>query len=414
MKKELVSGIMLTLLLFSMLTLAFNIQLIKSEPRTWTVDDDGSADFSSIQEAINAASSGETIFVHSGAYYENVVVNKTVSLIGEDRDITIIDGNLTKSVIEVTSGNVIISDFTMINSKGLGIYGSSGNTIKNNIIKWNRHGVLLNQSSNNLIKNNIISGNWGSGVYLYHSNNNIIMNNNISNNGVIFCIVWYSWDGIELYDSNNNTILHNNLVGNTVSNRGTNSVNTWDNGYPSGGNYWGDVDYFGSDLYGGPFQNVSGSDGIGDTPYFIDKDNQDNYPLMNPWASSPPIPPSPPKIARVDVNPDTLNLKSKGRWITAHIELPEGYNISNIDRSTILLNDTIPVDSFWLDKPFESVIGDYDNDGITDLMVKFDRQALIEYIRTKGIRDAEVTLAITGEANGKSFEVTDTIKVIGQ
>ena len=118
--------------------------------------------------------------------------------------------------------------------------------------------------------------------------------------------------------------------------------------------------------------------------------------------------------AKVCINPKSLNVRSQGKWITAHVELPEGYSVSDIDRATILLNDTIPVDSFWVDRPLESVIGDYDNDGITDLMVKFDRQTLIEYLETKGTTDAGVTIAITGETNGKSFEVTDTIKVIGQ
>jgi hypothetical protein len=61
------------------------------------------------------------------------------------------------------------------------------------------------------------------------------------------------------------------------------SVNRWDNSYPSGGNYWSD--YTGFDLYSGPYQNETGSDGIGDTPYVIDADNQDNYPLekLFPW-----------------------------------------------------------------------------------------------------------------------------------
>jgi hypothetical protein len=58
-------------------------------------------------------------------------------------------------------------------------------------------------------------------------------------------------------------------------------VNTWDDGYPSGGNYWSD--YAGVDLFSGPYQNQTGSDGIGDTPYFIRANNTDNYPLMNPY-----------------------------------------------------------------------------------------------------------------------------------
>jgi len=62
-------------------------------------------------------------------------------------------------------------------------------------------------------------------------------------------------------------------------------VNVWDNGYPSGGNYWSD--YNGTDMYGGSYQNETGSDGIGDTPYVINEKNRDNYPLMNPWPSGP-------------------------------------------------------------------------------------------------------------------------------
>jgi pectin methylesterase-like acyl-CoA thioesterase len=85
MRLKAVSGIVLTLLFVGMLTLASNTQPVKAEPRTWTVDDDGPADFSSIQEAINAASPGDTIFIKTGTYYEHVVVNKTVSLIGEER-----------------------------------------------------------------------------------------------------------------------------------------------------------------------------------------------------------------------------------------------------------------------------------------------------------------------------------------
>ena len=69
--------------------------------------------------------------------------------------------------------------------------------------------------------------------------------------------------------------------------------NSWDNGYPSGGNYW--EDYTGTDNYHGPNQNLSGSDGIGDTPYNIyGGSNQDLYPFMEPngWANEPPITPN--------------------------------------------------------------------------------------------------------------------------
>ncbi len=62
--------------------------------------------------------------------------------------------------------------------------------------------------------------------------------------------------------------------------------NIWDDGYPSGGNYWSD--YNGTDLFSGPHQNETGSDGIGDTPYLIRFDSQDNYPLMKNWDGTSP------------------------------------------------------------------------------------------------------------------------------
>ena len=73
MIRKTVSGIMFTLLLTSMLTLAFNIQPVKGEPTTIIVPDE----YSSIQEAINNANEEDTIFVRAGIYYEHVVVNKT-------------------------------------------------------------------------------------------------------------------------------------------------------------------------------------------------------------------------------------------------------------------------------------------------------------------------------------------------
>jgi parallel beta-helix repeat protein len=80
--------------------------------------------------------------------------------------------------------------------------------------------------------------------------------------------------GISLYESSNNSIIYNNFWNNTSQVDTYNSVNSWDDGYPSGGNYWSD--YTGEDANG---------DEIGDTPYTIDANNQDNYPLMGPWTN---------------------------------------------------------------------------------------------------------------------------------
>jgi parallel beta-helix repeat protein len=116
----------------------------------------------------------------------------------------------------------------------------------------------------------------------------------------------------------------------------------------------------------------------------------------------------------VDFDPDTLNLKSKGSVVTVYIELPEGYDVSQIDVSSIMLNGTVPA----LAKPTE--IGDSDGDGIPDLMVKFDRAEVISYILanvniTKLFEERymTITLTITGCLNdGTPFQGSTTIKII--
>ncbi len=115
-------------------------------------------------------------------------------------------------------------------------------------------------------------------------------------------------------------------------------------------------------------------------------------------------------LATVDVNPDTLNLKSKGRWITVYIELPEGYDVNDIDVSTILLNDTVKAESHPI------CVADHDGDGIPDLMVKFNRQEVIDLIKPTGNENSKfgtVTLTITGKLyNEIPFEGSDVIKVL--
>lgn len=101
--------------------------------------------------------------------------------------------------------------------------------------------------------------------------------------------------GVSLENSSNNRVYHNNFINNTKQVHDVSwdfpwippSINIWDDGYPSGGNYWSD--YTGVDEKSGPNQDQPGSDGIGDTPYVIDVNNRDGYPLMSPfpWTKAP-------------------------------------------------------------------------------------------------------------------------------
>jgi hypothetical protein len=121
-------------------------------------------------------------------------------------------------------------------------------------------------------------------------------------------------------------------------------------------------------------------------------------------------------LAEVHITPGTLNLKSKGKWITAYIQPPAGYNPEDIDATTILLNETVPP---VLDPKYDFVtdpneyIVDHNGDGVLERMVKFNKTEVASYIcNIIGIQYGNVTLAITGEADGTPFEGTDTIKVL--
>lgn len=107
----------------------------------------------------------------------------------------------------------------------------------------------------------------------------------------------------------------------------------------------------------------------------------------------------------VDFDPDTLNLKSKGQWVTVYLELPIGYNVNEIDLESLRLNGQIPAEA----KPIE--IGDYDKNGIPDLMVKFDR-ATVHGILEVG---EEIKVTISGKLiDRRPFEGSDIIRVISQ
>jgi len=228
-----------------------------------------------------------------------------------------------------SSGNIITGSSIADNWVGITLYACGGNNITDNDIDRNNDAINMWYSSENIISgnnatssllaiflynsvNNNINGNnidknWGYAIYLTeYSNSNTITDNNMTNTGQtpyqdgISIYLSYSsgnvivrnniannaWNGIRLLYSSNNSIHHNNFINNYIQVESYDSINFWDDSYPSGGNYWSD--YIGVDVKNGIGQDLPGSDGVGDAPYVIDADNVDRYPLMNPYGAPPP------------------------------------------------------------------------------------------------------------------------------
>ncbi|MBN1358114.1 right-handed parallel beta-helix repeat-containing protein [Candidatus Bathyarchaeota archaeon] len=190
-------------------------------------------------------------------------------------------GNVSSNYNLISGNNITLSFWDAIALAN----GASNNTIIGNNAVNNQYGITIG----NLCNDNIVSGNFvdmtesGWGIRIeYHGYRNIISGNNIRNSGYGFYFFRASYNnisennvvdstyGVYFFESPDNKFWHNNFIENTQQvDIDLDSANVWDDGYPSGGNYWSD--YSGSDANG---------DGIGDTPYIIDANNTDNYPLM--------------------------------------------------------------------------------------------------------------------------------------
>ncbi len=168
--------------------------------------------YETIQQAINAASVGDIIYVRNGTYSERVVVNKTVSLFGEDKFNTIIDGGGSGNVISITADNVTVTGFSIQNSGSIltvgGVYidHSVGNKITGNIIRNNEYGVYHSYSSENSIVNNTVFNN-NYGMSLTSSTSNIISHNNLL----------YNTHGIWLSSYSVNNIFSENSVSSNLA-----------------------------------------------------------------------------------------------------------------------------------------------------------------------------------------------------
>ena len=183
--------------------------VIVSDGNWLYVGGSGPDNYTRIQDAINDSVDGDTVFVFddSSPYFENLVVDKSINLMGEDRNNTIIDGNNKSSVVflDESASGVTIQGFNIIHGDDGLICESDNNIIIGNVISYNNESIYLYCSDNNSIIDNTISMNNKIGLILYYCQNNTIFGNNISN----------SYYGINLIILSNYNIIRNNIIQNS-------------------------------------------------------------------------------------------------------------------------------------------------------------------------------------------------------
>lgn len=177
--------------------------------KTLFVGGAGPGNFTSIQNAIFAADPGDTVFVYNGTYYENIEIYKAISLVGEGRDNTTIDGSNSGDVVYVTGDWVNITGFTITASgwgyAGVYIYQANWTRIADSNISGNRMGVYLHLSHNGTVANNTLLWNSYDGIYVRESTHNHVSDNRASENRY----------GIYVSGSSNNTVTGNILSKNS-------------------------------------------------------------------------------------------------------------------------------------------------------------------------------------------------------
>lgn len=240
-----VSIVLMSVLFSGLTTLPMNVKAA-----TLFVGGTGPGNYTSIQSAVDAASPGDTVFVYSGSYGENIAINKQISLVGEERDNTVISPSTSGHIVSINATSVVVRGFSITGSWGAGaaigltsssdcqivdnnltgnddglnlylsnnntiasniisrtdgvwIRYSDGNTILNNVITGNSYGLLLFESHSNNISDNIISD-GGRGIYLSYSNKNFLSNNSLYSNA-------YE-PGIYVWNTNDTTFVKNALV----------------------------------------------------------------------------------------------------------------------------------------------------------------------------------------------------------
>jgi parallel beta-helix repeat protein len=397
---------------------------------------------------------GVVVVYGDGAYISGFTIQKsnTTSGIYITSSYNTIEGNIIKKnnygimltynpygITPTSATHNTITDNTITHHNAQGIYlgaslyfpllAPSYNIISgNNITATTYCGFYLIWSSNNTISDNMCMNTGWAGIYLMGSSDNIISGNTViddpplppnaisngidlvgdilfkypSNNNIVTGnIVTTKLLGIGLLhggpeaEVSNNLLYHNNFIQNN-KHASHSGVNTWDNGYPSGGNYWDD--YMGNDIYYGPNQNLSGSDGIGDIPYTIPGEAQDQYPLMTLFG--PPF-----AAFHVAINNKTVSFNASISYdydgeILCY-EWDFGDNTTGIGK---IINHTYAANG-----TYTVTLTVIDNDGNNDTISK--NVYVGPDITLPEIRDHTSTIGFVGTAFTFTASITDNINV---
>ena len=273
--------------------------------KTIYVDDDGGADYTRIQDAVDNASDGDTIFVYSGRYFEEIIINKKVNIFGENQDTTIIDGEgKIRSAFILNVDKVNISHFTILNckdSKAIQIL-SNFSHIANCTFTKNACPIYIHGSNNSIIDCLIFDNDYSKYsviLFIEKGDYNLIDRCTLYNNihyrrqitsqkdGILLVranynivkrctIVHHHSAGISIYSGypgKNNLFYQNNFILNNPNAKNFED-NIWDNGFC--GNYWDD--------YLERYPTATQTNDIWNTPYYVGDGKYDNYPLVNPMT----------------------------------------------------------------------------------------------------------------------------------
>ncbi len=290
--KKAALGIILVPLLVSMFAFTFNLQSVEASGTIY-IRADGSIEGTTV-----ITSSDNVTYTFTGNINDSLVIERENILIDGAGHTLQGNGSGAAGISMWNKSNVTIRNLEIkAFAVGISLSGSSRNKISgNNITNVGVYGIFMGNSTYNSVSGNNIISSYNCSIYLYMNShyNNITRNNmtnstqsvilvSSSNNTFSGNIVANTFIGVTLTSSSTNKFYHNTFMS-SIRNAHIvtpNYTNFWDDSYPSSGNYWSD--YNGTDLYSGPHQNDTGSDGIGDTPYIIDATNTDRYPLIDSY-----------------------------------------------------------------------------------------------------------------------------------